>query len=245
MRIPAKPEDIAEVYADESSQNKHKFLVLGAIVVPFLERAAIEQKIIKARLPELPNGEVKWTKVSRSKLPAYKRIVDVLFDHPDNLQFHSLHVDTTQQDHKKYNRGDSEIGFNKELYQLANKIGQLYPKHYFHLYPDYRDTKNSPEELRLILNRGAAKRGDERDWPIRRTQFRDSKQTHILQMADIIIGSIAFQLNGHGRVQGANPAKIELAKYITDRAGIRDIEKGTARTGKFTVWPRRLKRDGP
>ena len=28
---------------------------------------------------ELPAGEAKWTKVSRSKLSAYKRIVDVLW----------------------------------------------------------------------------------------------------------------------------------------------------------------------
>jgi hypothetical protein len=33
--------------------------------------------------------------VSRAKLPAYKRIVDVLFDSPDLLHFHSLFVDTT------------------------------------------------------------------------------------------------------------------------------------------------------
>jgi hypothetical protein len=83
-------------------------------------------------------------------------------------------VDTTQQDHKRYNDGDSETGFNKEIYQLANKIGQLYSRGYFHIYPDYRDTKNTPEELRLILCRAAAKRGDKRDWPtVRRpTSFR-------------------------------------------------------------------------
>jgi len=73
------------------------------------------------------------------------------FLRPDELHFHSLFVDTTKQNHKKFNQGDSEIGFNKEVYQLANKVGRMYDAYYFHLYPDYRDTKSFPEELRLIL----------------------------------------------------------------------------------------------
>lgn len=242
MRVPAKPEEIIEVYADESSQNKHRYLVLGAIVVPLLETPDLIDAIKKARLPELPEGEAKWTKVSNAKLAAYKRMVDVVFDHQEKWHFHSLFVDTTQQNHKKYNEGDSEIGFNKELYQLANKIRQLYAKEYFHIYPDYRDTKSAPEELRVILCQGAKKRGDRRDWPVRRCQFRDSKKTIPLQVADILIGAIAYQLNGHDKAQEANPAKVELAQYIMKRASITDITKGTVRAAKFSVWPRQLRK---
>jgi hypothetical protein len=179
MRVPAKPEDIIEAYIDESSQNKHRFLVLGVVIFRMTSAQKFNDLIATARLPELPQGEAKWTKVSKAKLAAYKRLVDVLFDNPEEIHFHSLFVDTTQQDHKSYNEGDEEIGFNKEVYQLANKI---------------------------------------------------------------ITGAIAFQLNGHDKAENANPAKIELAKYIMQRAGIADVTKGTARTGKFTIWPRQLKK---
>jgi hypothetical protein len=241
MRVPAKPEDILEVYVDESSQTKHRYLVLGAVVVRLISSQIINDIIAKARLPELPNNEMKWTKVSKAKLPAYKRVVDAFFDRSESIHFHSLFVDTTKQDHKKFNGGDSEIGFNKEVYQLANKVSQLCPNDYFHIYPDYRDTKSTPEELRLILNRGAAKRGDPRDWPIRRIQFRDSKDVQLLQLVDILIGAIAFQLNGHDKAPDASAAKVELAKHVMTRAAITDITKGTSRTGRFTVWPRRLR----
>jgi hypothetical protein len=244
MRVPAKSEEIIEVYVDESSQNKHRYLVLGAVTVSLTETPTLIDAIMKARLPQLPNGEAKWAKVSNAKLPAYKRIVDVLFDNLDSYHFHSLFVDTTQQDHKRYNDGDSETGFNKEIYQLANKVGQLYSKNYFHIYPDYRDTKNTAEELRVILCLGAAKRGDKRDWLVRRCQFRDSKLTIPLQLSDILIGAIAYQLNGHDKAQNANPAKVELAKYIMNRAGIADISKGTARVSRFSVWPRQLRKKG-
>lgn len=242
MRVPAKPDDIVEIYADESSQNKHRYLVLGAIVVPMLDTPDLIEAINKARLPELPQGEAKWTKVSQAKLAAYKRMADVFFDNQERWHFHSLFVDTTRQNHKKFNDGDNEIGFNKELYQLANKVGQLYSKVYFHLYPDYRDTKSTPEELRQILCHGARKRGDPRDWLVRRCQFRDSKKTVPLQLVDILIGAIAYQLNGHDRAAEANPAKVELGKYIMTRARISNIANGTARIAKFSVWPRKLRK---
>ena len=214
--------------------------MLGAIVVSLTKAQIVTDSITRARLPELPKGEAKWTKVSKAKLPAYKRLVDILFDRSDEMHFHCLFVDTTKQDHGRFNQGDSEIGFGKEVYQLANKISRLYSKAYFHIYPDYRDTTHSTEELRLILNRGAKKRGDKRDWPIRRCQFRNSKDVQLLQLVDVIIGAIAYQLNGHDKAQDASPAKTELAKYIMQRAGITDILKGTVRAAKFTVWPRRL-----
>ncbi|MFX4827900.1 DUF3800 domain-containing protein, partial [Acinetobacter baumannii] len=73
-------------------------------------------------------------------------------------------------------------------------------------------------------------------------QFRDSKKTIPLQVTDILIGAIAYQLNGHDQADNANPAKVALAKHIMKRAGIADIKKGTARAGKFTVWPRQLRK---
>lgn len=241
MRVPAKPSEIAEVYIDESSQNNHRYLVLGAIVVELEASQKLADLIQTARNPELPHGEAKWVKVSRGKLNAYKRIVDTFFDNQNLVHFHSLYVDTSQINHTKFNAGDRDIGFNKEVYQLAMKAARLYGKHFFHLYPDHRDTKNSPEELRLILNRGCAKKGDKRDWPFRRAQFRDSKKTLQLQLADILIGAIAFQLNGHANATHASPAKTELSDYVLKRAGIADVAKGTARVGKFTIWPRQLK----
>jgi len=242
MRVQVKPEDTIEVYLDESSQTKHRYLVLGAVVLELPNNQKLTELLLKARLPELPNGEAKWTRVSKAKLAAYKRFVDVLFDNQEIIHFHSLFVDTSQQNHRKFNSGDHEIGFNKEIYLLGNKIGEIYPEHYFHLYPDHRDTKHTPEELRLILNRGAAKRGDKRDWPMRRLQFRDSKEVALLQLTDVLIGSIAFQLNGHHKADDANPAKVTLAEYIMRRAGIANIVKGTARRCKFSVWPRQLRR---
>jgi hypothetical protein len=200
---------------------------------------ALNAAIMKARLPELPQDEAKWTKVSKKKLSAYKRVVDVLFS--EDVHFHSLVVDTTRLDHKRFNSGSREIGFNKEIYQLAMKCARLYSAALFHLYPDSRETTQKPEDLRLMLNRGCRKGGDKRDWPFRRCQFRDSKTTLPLQLVDIIIGGLAYRLNGHDKKEKASPAKSDLASYILQRAKITDPFKDTARSADFTIWHRKLR----
>ena len=83
MRTPAKLDEILEIYIDESSQTKHRFLVLGAVVVEHLRANELYKLLMDARLPDLPSKEAKWQKVSRTKLAAYKRVVDVFFDNPD------------------------------------------------------------------------------------------------------------------------------------------------------------------
>jgi hypothetical protein len=74
MRVAPKPEEIAEIYIDESSQTNHRYLVLGGVGLNLTSTAHLTGLIKEARLPELPKGEAKWTRVSKSKLAAYKRI---------------------------------------------------------------------------------------------------------------------------------------------------------------------------
>lgn len=194
------------------------------------------------RIPELPHGEMKWGKVSAKKLKAYGRLAKGFFDRPElsPLHFHSLVVDTHQIDHAAYNDGSREIGFNKEIYQLAAKFARLYPDRLFHLYPDYRDTNQRPEDLRFMLNRGRSKKGDPRDWPFRRCHFRDSKTTPLLQLVDIMTGAVAWCANGRASQPGASEPKTKLAAYILQRAGVRDCKISTSISGKFTIWHRQL-----
>lgn len=246
-RQPADPNLLYDIYIDESSQTKNRYLVIGGIGIPKLLVHDANACLAEARLPQLPHGELKWGKVSNTKLSAYGRAVKAFFDAPafKAAHFHCLFVDTFAQNHREHNEGSREIGFNKEIYQLASKFARLYPEHLFHLYPDFRDTDQRPEELRLILNRGRRKKGDKRDWPFRRCHFRDSKQTPILQLVDLLMGAVAWNLNGHCHAVGASEAKTKLARYILGRAGVADCSRGTAMSGKFTIWERQLKKASP
>lgn len=232
-----------DAYIDESSQTGHRHLVLGGVVLPTSDATILNQAIRQIRSPELDdNGEMKWTKVSRRKLPAYIRLVDLFFERrfSNGPHFHSLVVDTHQIDNRRFNEGDREIGFSKEIYQLARKFGRLYGG-LFHIYLDHRDTNQLPDKVRTILNFGIRKNGDDRDWPYRRMQFRKSHETPLIQVADVFSGAIAYQLNGHHLAEDASPAKIELSRYILAKANVRNVAADTAIRGKFTIWHRRLR----
>jgi Protein of unknown function (DUF3800) len=233
---------ILDVYIDESSQTQARFLLLGGVVIPSTHVALAAAKIQAARMPDLPHGEMKWGKASKAKLGAYKRVIDCFFDAAElsGSDFHSLVVDTTKLNHKAFNSGSADLGFNKEIYQLATKCARVYKDALFHVYPDHRDTKNRPEELRTILNFGRRKVSDPRDWPFRRCHFRDSKTTPLLWVTDLLIGSIGYHLNGHRFQVDASEARCELSDYVLARAGVADPKYDTAKTGKFTIWHRRL-----
>lgn len=241
---PPNLAEIRNVYVDESSQTKHRFLVLGSVVVAAADAQALNEALAKARIPELPRSELKWTKVSRTKLAAYKRYVDTFFTGVSDfgvLDFHSIVVDMSRINDRLYNQGSRDIGFNKEMYQLLMKVGRLYRSGVFHVYPDRRSTTQSTEDLRRILNRGRAAKGDTRDWPFRRVHFRDSEKEPVLQVVDLFIGAIAFRLNGHDRAPDASPAKLELSNYILERARVADVTRDTFVMGRFTIWHRQLR----
>jgi hypothetical protein len=174
-RLPPDRKDVSEIFVDESSQTQHRFLALGALIVPQTSLNAFEASIRAARLPELPLGEMKWTKVSRSKLPAYKRVVDAFFAASEithRIEFHSLYVDTSLIRDSLFNEGSREIGFNKEIFQIVKKCADLHRTRLLHVYLDQRNTSSTTEKLRFILNSHFKKKGDKRDWPFRRIHFR-------------------------------------------------------------------------
>ena len=227
-----------ELFIDESSQTKHRYLLLGGMITRCRE-AELSDALQEARAEELPHGELGWVKVSRSKLDAYKRFVDIFFT--SDLDFHSIVVDTHRIDDATYNGGCRSTGFDKELYQLLIKFDRLYSKHNFHVYLDQRSAKGSLEELRKIVNQGIRKRSIKRDWPIRRLHFRNSADCQALQLVDVLLGSIAFHVNGHRWKPNAAPAKCELSDYILRRAKVQNPLRDTCIEGKFTIWHRQLK----
>lgn len=150
-------EDIRKhhIYCDESSQTKHRHLVIGASIC----RASIAPRIA-ATIEHIiePHGgtsELKWTKIKRRNLPMYKQVADAFGQliEAGYLHYYALVVDTSQVDDKTYNDGDSDLGFSKFLYTLLFKFARVYKSDYrFYTFLDERTTKHTPELLQTILN---------------------------------------------------------------------------------------------
>jgi hypothetical protein len=234
-----------DIYIDESSQTQNRYLLLGGLIVPHRYLDAFEERLQKARLPELPRGEMKWGKISSSKIAAYKRIVDAMMIMPpgpmSSIEFHSLVVDTTKLKDGVYNAGSRETGFNKEVYQLVRKFGRLNRSGIFHVYLDARSTKSSTADLKTILNHGIRLLHPGRDWPFRRVHFRDSSECVPLQVVDILLGAIGFRLNDHRSKVGASSAKCALSDRVLSLGNVHDVTRSTWAEGRFTIWHRQLR----
>jgi hypothetical protein len=132
--LPHEANLFHEVYIDESSQTKHRYMILGGLCVPLSHSAEFEADIIAARDHTTPitrpDGSpkiIKWEKANAYNLVAYKRVVDAFFTFPmryklplsKSLETHCLAVDTTKKTLKSTGDGDVEIGFAKEFYFLC------------------------------------------------------------------------------------------------------------------------------
>lgn len=90
-------------------------MVLGGLILNAEDVPVFDETIKYFRNETKMFAELKWTKVSNSKLPIYKRFVDYFFalNNTGKLFFCSIIIDTHQVDHKKFSKGDKELGFYK------------------------------------------------------------------------------------------------------------------------------------
>lgn len=233
------------VYIDESSQTKMHYLVIGALVVskPFAE--AFEAHILEARDDKHPSIDtagikhaMKWAKAQgHDDLNAYKNVVEAFFRFSGkhkvpigiDTHIHCIAVDMTKRDDKKYSFGDADIGFSKDINCLCvHVLGRHYRKANFHVYPDKRTTKQSLMTGQNIMNSTLALYQDEsRFLPFQKMEWRETEDIQALQVVDIVIGALAYKLNGWREVASGNKTKKALCDYILQRAKIGDVFKNT------------------
>jgi len=256
--LPHEADSFCNIYIDESSQTKHRFLVLGGLVVPHSHVDLFESDVIAARDPIIApfraDGRprvIKWEKVNAYNLASYKKVLEVFWrfemKHKLNVGKHvdmvCLAVDTSKKPLKVHGDGDIETGFNKEIYFLcAALIGRRFKRELFHIYADRRTTKSDLNAARKIMNYGSLKYGDTRPWPFRRLRFEDPERCQSLQVVDILIGALAYKLNGHYQRPDANKAKKELCDYVLiQKAKVRKVfESSPHYRRRFTI----IHRDG-
>ena len=125
---------VYHIYCDESRQSKDRFMVIGGIIIPSDSVDEFSQTMQKYRTEQKMYAELKWSKVTNQKVTEYKRFVEYFFalNNTDNLHFHCIIIDNHQVNHRKFSKGDKELGFYKFYYQsfqyylLVNFIFQYF-----------------------------------------------------------------------------------------------------------------------
>jgi Protein of unknown function (DUF3800) len=232
------------IYADESRQCKDRFMVLGGLIVEGGNVPGFEATMAKFRHKTRMFAELKWSKVTNQKFEEYRLFLSYFFSllSVGQLHFHCLIVDTHLTDHRKFNQGDKEIGFYKFYYQLLlHCFGKRYCRKgeddRLILHLDHRTTRYKLGTLKTVLNNGMKKKFRIDTQPFQSIEPKNSKESELIQINDIVLGAIGFQKNGYQLLPDTRQSTKDLAAFIAREAGIRNLGDDT-RLGNhhFTIW---------
>jgi hypothetical protein len=221
------------IYCDESCHlpnDNSEIMVLGATWCPTQKRAEIFQRIreIKTRHGLPKNFEIKWNKVSQSKVSFYLDIVNYFFD-DDDIHFRALVVPNKKElDHEKFGQ-DHDTFYYKMYFDLLKVI--LNPEHSYNIYIDIKDT-NGQEK---VLNLQSVLRNNHYDFKkriVRKIQQVHSHEVELLQITDILIGAISYL----HRNLNSNEGKLAIIDKIRSRSGYSLKQSTLYKESKFNIF---------
>jgi hypothetical protein len=205
------------VYCDESchlEKDRIPVMVLGSVWCPTSMTTGISRHLrsIKTSHGLARNFEVKWGKVSPGKLDLYLAIIDYFFTNPA-LHFRCVVVpDKAKLDHDAFGQSHDDF-YYKMWFVLLKQI--LHPKCRYRIYLDIKDTRGQEkvEKLHEVLSNASY---DFNRQVIERIQQVRSHEVEILQLADLMIGTLAYVHRG----LGTSKAKLGLVERVRERSGL-------------------------
>lgn len=223
---------IFNIYCDESCHlpnDGQTVMTLGLIWCPLdkTREIAIRLREIKARHNLASDFEIKWTKVSPSKVLFYQDIIDYFFD-DDDLHFRSVVIRKSEINHDFFNQTHDEW-YYKMMFTLIEPV--LKPHASFRIYLDKKDTRSSDKVHKLHdvlcnnfydFNRNI----------VERVQVIESHAVEQLQLADLLLGAVGYINRGLSE----NSAKNQLIERIKKRSGYELTRSTLLRESKFNIF---------
>jgi hypothetical protein len=207
---------IFNVYCDESchlENDRQKAMVLGAVwcLLEKTHEIAVRIREIKAKHGLSPQFEMKWVKVSPAKVQFYLDIMDYFFD-DDDLHFRALIApDKSRLRHEDFQQTHDEW-YYKMYFDMLKVI--LHPDARYRIYLDYKDTQGATkvEKLHEVLCNNMY---DFSRRIIEKVQLVRSHEVEILQLADLLIGTVSYINRG----LSTSAAKQRLVDRMRERSG--------------------------
>lgn len=224
------------IYCDESCHLEHdgeRYMVLGGIICEKNNRRIIKNDIIEIKRNNniKDMAEIKWNKVSPSKLKYYKDLVDYFFEN-DMLRFRAMIIDKTQLNHEKFNQTHDDW-YYKMYYELLKNLAE--PKDNNYIYLDIKDTK-SARKVEGVKNYLNMKMSEYEYEPIRHIQSINSQESSIMQLADLFIGAIGYKNREMFNKEKSSSAKTQLMNYIVEKSGYSLLKSTWLSEKKFNLF---------
>jgi hypothetical protein len=218
------------VYCDESCHDltgHHPFMAVGGLWVHRDVRDDLSRAFRHLATELGLRGELKWRKVSRTRLDAYMRLVDFFFDQPD-LRFRTIVVEQAKVKMELHGK-DSELAFYKFYYEMLEKW--LLAGNDYVILIDRKTNRGADRytTLRTYLERHL--RGQA--W-ITDLTIIDSGESPLAQLCDVLTGAVAAAFNA---TPPPGSAKEQLGQHVARRAGLMSLQARTAPSeDKFNIF---------
>lgn len=200
------------IYCDESTHlmnDGHPYMILGYISIAYPQIKYAKEMIKSIKEKYEFKGELKWTNVYEKTYNMYSELIDFFF--MTDINFRALIIEKSQIDKSRSDYSDEDFYF-KMYYQLLHHRSDLSNK--YNIYFDIKDTCSGHKlhKLKEILSHNTA---------IERCQFIRSHESTILQIADVIMGAINYNLRIEaGNIDGKSIAKRKIVDRIKKHSSI-------------------------
>ncbi len=200
------------LYCDESTHlihDGHPYMLLSyiSIAYPQIRLAKEEIKAIKRKFNY--TEELKWTNVHSATYKVYAELVDWFF--MNDLEFRAVVVDKSQIDEQRADYSFNDFYFRMYFQLLHTKVDF---QNRYNVFLDIKDTCSGEklEKLKKIMSYNSS---------IGTLQFIPSRESVFIQLADVLMGAINYNLRiQKGDVKGNVIAKLKLIEKIKRHSNI-------------------------
>ncbi len=200
------------LYCDESTHlihDGHPYMLLSyiSIAYPQIRLAKEEIKAIKRKFNY--TDELKWTNVHSATYKVYAELLDWFF--MNDLEFRAVVVDKSQIDEKRADYSFNDFYFRMYFQLLHTKVDF---QNRYNVFLDIKDTCSGEklEKMKKIMSYNSS---------IGTLQFIPSRESVFIQLADVLMGAINYNLRiQKGDVKGNVIAKLKLIEKIKRHSNI-------------------------
>lgn len=236
------------IFIDESRISKGRYQLFGSLWLPREKQQLFHDSFWRIWDENFPSrkSELKWTKVSKNKLPAYKKFIDY-FSTFSQIDFRCVILDIRAIDYQQYHEGDKELGFYKFLYFfLSRNIEKDYQyreiKDLIQVFVDQRRKGDEVEvgrlsDLKFFLNNYIINYCHSIPNLVRNVEAVNSQYSPEIQLIDVLLGAVGYAWEGFQ----TSPAKLELINYIENIFGLSLSKHTPYLTDKINIWKFKLK----
>lgn len=236
--------ETVNIYCDESchlQNDGEDVMAIGAVYCPASKKKEIFERLFEFKqkhdlIPKHKKNEkenrtyyeLKWNKVSKSKLEYYKDVINYFFDN-DELHFRTLIVaNKAKIEYEKFNHTHDTF-YYKMYFGMLKAI--LNPDLAHYIYIDIKDTRSKEKvhKLEQVL------RNDKYDYAkeiIKQVQQVRSHEVELIQLADLLVGALAYINRGKNESKPKN----ELIELIKHRSKYSLIKSTLLRESKFNIF---------